>query len=544
MNWVKNNKYDLIGIGIILFIFTISVQIRKENLEAPLGRHHEWITAHSLITAEIWNENGGPSDFGFNPIYSYQGIGSYHRRLLGGVTAANGDVYYTSYPPFAFIYLYYSSQITGGPTVFSVRFASLSIHLISAILIYFLIGVIRPDPEKKALNFAGIIAAGLYLFAQGNLWFHGNLYFSDMVVQPFFIGGLLLSIRYFRDLYKNEKAILFLIFITFFLGTYTEWLGLFSAFFTGLLFLGFALVKKQKKYLRPFFIIALGSSTALTLTVYQYASIDGWESLKKTSELKYDQRSGHSQTENVDPNFSIHNGESFDLLKSTFNSYYKSTENYIIIAFIISILLIILRRIKRFSHHVDHSNFNWGLLLIGLMTLPILAHYLLFYDFNTKHYFSGLKTATLLICIAALLVQLAHHYSRQFHRYAGWFIILIFSGLFILKASQATERYLNDHTLEMLDMDRVKSAQEIAKNRLPEAAIFTNTRLSAEQIFYTKHSISPIKDSDTSAIRHIMHLHKNTKGQYYHHEGSLLKSMVTIELKGDNLVFLDTITFN
>jgi hypothetical protein len=463
---------------------------------------------------------------------------------MGGVTAENGDVYYTSYPPFAFIYLYYSSQLTGGPTVFSVRFASLSIHLISAILLYFLIGAIRPDPEKKAINFAGIIAAGLYLFAQGNLWFHGNLYFSDMVVQPLFIGGLLLAVRYLRHQYKNEKVLLCLIFITFFLGTYTEWLSLFSAFFTGLLFLGFAIAKKQKTYLRPFFVIAVSSALALSLTIYQYAKVDGWEALKAQSEKKYEQRSGHAQTENIDPNFSIHSGESFTLLKSTFDSFYKSTENYIAIAFIIAVLLVILRRIKRFAQYTTRLNFNWGILLIGLMLLPILLHYLLFYDFNTKHYFSGLKTGTLLICIAALFVQIAYQYSSQIHRFAGWSTLLIFSGLFIFKANQAGERYLNDHTSEMLDMDRINSALEMGKHGDPEATMLANVRPSPEQMFYTKHVISPIKDSDTAAILHIMDLYKNTKGQYYHHEGSVLKSMVTIELHGDNLVFLDTIVFN
>lgn len=544
MNWLNKNKYDLIGISIILLLFFISIQVRKENLKAPLGRNHEWITAHSLITTEIWGKNGGPSNYGFSPVYSYQDIGSTNRRLLGGVSAANGDVYYTSYPPFAFIYLYYSSQFTGGPTAFSARFASLTIHLISAILIFFLIGALRPEPDKKTLNFAGIIAAGLYLFAQGNLWFHGNLYFSDMVVQPFFIGGLLLTVRYLRLQYKNEKLILLLFFITFFLGTYTEWISLFSAFITGLLFLGIAIAKKQKKYLRPFFVIAIASSTALILTVYQYASIDGWESLKATSEKKYNQRSGHSEAADVDPNFSIHNGESFTLLKETFDSFYKSTENYIAIAFIVLVLIIILRRVKRFAEMTSRYNAKWGLLVIALMIIPLFMHYYLFYDFNTKHYFSGLKTGTFLICIAAILVQGAYSLSAQWHTYAGWTTIALFSGLFIYKASQATERYWNDHTIEMLDMDRVNSAKKIAQFRDPEAAIFTNTRVSPEQLFYAKHCVTPIKDSDSTAILHVMDLYKNTKGQYYHHEGSLLKAMVTIELHNNNLVFLDTITFN
>ena len=67
-----------------------------------MGRYHEWITAHTLLTCQIWEENGGPSAYNFNPVYTYPGEGNGHRDVLGGVAAKNGDVYYVSYPPFTF----------------------------------------------------------------------------------------------------------------------------------------------------------------------------------------------------------------------------------------------------------------------------------------------------------------------------------------------------------------------------------------------------------------------------------------------------------
>ncbi len=544
MKSLKTRKYDLIALGLILILFLISIQVRKENLKAPLSRHHEWITAHSLITAEIWDQNGGPSASGFNPVYTYKGEGNAYRRMLGGVTAENGDVYYVSYPPFSFIYLYYSSQLFGGPSLFSIRIVSLSVHLISALLLYFLLGAIRPDSEKKRMNFAGIIAAGLYIFAQGNLWFQGNLYFADMVVQPLFIAGILLAIRYLRGDHKNERVALSLLFIIFFLGAYTEWLGLLSAFFTGLLFLVYAIIKKQKKYLRPFIVIALGSSLALSLTVYQYSSIDGWDSLKSTSEKKYSERSGHGTEQDSASKFNIHNEESFEFLKTQFNRNYKALENFIGYAFGALIVMLILGRIKRVSPTSPTHELKMVVVLFSLTLLPILTHYLLFFNFNTMHDFSGLKTATFLIIIVALIIQITYRISIHINTYVSWSLLAFFSIFSIIKVIDSTDRYLENHRVDMIDFDRVNSAIIIAEYSSPEQAVFTNVRLSPEQVFYTKHSISPIKDSDSTAILNIMRLHRNTTAQYYHHEGSLLKSMVTIQRQDDNLVFLDTIVFN
>ena len=544
MNFLLRRKYDLIGIGVIGLLFFISIYVRSENLKAPLSRHHEWITAHALLTAEIWDQNGGPSAYGFNPVYTYKGEGNSRNRMLGGITDSIGDTYYVSYPPFAYIYLYYSSQLVGGPSLFSARFSALSLHIITAWLIYFLIGSIRPPTEKKRFNFAGIIAAGLYIFAQGNLWFHGNLFFSDMVVQPLFIGGLLSAVHYFKGNYKNEKLILFGLFLLFFISTYTEWLGLFSAFFTGVFFLIMAIVKKRKQLLKPFFVIGIGSALALGLTISQYSSIDGWDAYKATSEKKYAERSGHNSVNPNDVKFTMFHEESFSNMKQTFNSYYKSIENYVGFAFGITVLLILLRLTKKLKMSAHSDNLKWGTALVTLIILPIVLHYLLFYNFNAMHYFSGLKTSIIIVVLAGILVQMSMRIATHTHAYLVFSLMTFFAILLGIKSNSAIKRYTEDHILKMIDYDRITSAKAMKLNGNPDEIIFMNVRLSPEQVFYAKHNPMPVNDNDTLTMLTLMKLRKNLKAQYYHHEGSKLKSMTRIELHDDNLVFLDTLIFN
>jgi hypothetical protein len=97
-----------------------------------------------------------------------------------------------------------------------------------------------------------------------------------MLVQPLFIGGMILTIKYLKNDFKRKWLILASLFFVFFLASYTEWLGLLSAFFTGLFFLIKAIISKNKTHLLPFFSIGLGASLALGLTMYQYSTINGW----------------------------------------------------------------------------------------------------------------------------------------------------------------------------------------------------------------------------------------------------------------------------
>lgn len=544
MSFLYERKYTLIGIGIISLLFILSIQIRLSNLKAPLSRNHEWITAHALMTAEIWDQNGGPSQYGFKPVYTYSGLGNRNDYMLGGLGDVKEDVYYISYPPFAYLYLYYFSQFSGGPTVMSARSASLSLHFLTAILLFFLLGSLRPEHKKNTFNFAGIIAGGIYLFAQGNLWFHGNLFFVDMVVQPLFISGLLLTMRYLKGTYKNEKITLTLLFCVFFLATYTEWLGLLSAFCTGLLFLGFAIVKKQRRYLRPFFIIGLGSALALTTTVAQYNSIAGWENLKKASLSKYAERSGHDVVIETDAAFSLTHEGSIVNLKKRFDRDYKSAENYLGFSVGFIILVFLVSRLKFFKQRTSSIELKWPLILLLLVIPPLFLHYFLFFNFNAMHSFSEVKTSGLLVILIALIVQLTETLSANMNRYFLWGTWAFFSVIFVHKSNDAVDRYLADNPLENVDLAQVNSGIEIAKLSGRDDVVFTNTYLTPVHAFYAKHNLTPLQEGDTLVAKTVMKLRHAESGHYYHHDGNTLKYMLPMRLQHGNLVFSDTLFFN
>ncbi len=536
MKFLNRNKHSLIGVGFILLFFFISMLVRKENLSAPIIRNHEWITAHTLITAEIWNENGGPSNYGFSPVYTKPGTGNEYRRSLGGITNSNGETYYVSYPPFSFLFFYYSSQVFGGPNPLSIRIIALLIHLASSLLIYFLIGALISKNETSYYNFAGIIAAGFYIFAEGNLWFLGNIYFADTLVQLFFILGLLLTIRYFKGNYKKKWVLLSLIGLTFFCASYTEWLGLFSAFFSGTCFLIIGLIRKNKALIHAFFVIGFSASLALGITLFQYATIDGWESLKQVSEKKYAERSGYNDELGSAQTYNIHNAEAYDFMEFNFGQNYKTIQNALLIIVILFVLILVWRK-SRQALGIP----NWQLLTLVLTLLPIIIHYILFFNFNVVHPFSAIKTAFLLILLIAILIQQIEISTLKTNRFVFYGSLTIVTVLFSFKAKEGVERYLHYNPIQQKDLNLVYSSLQVSKNADPNSAVFINEELTPQYIFYAKHSVD--KTDDPATMLDIMDYRKNDNAQYYYHENHVVKYMINLTVQNDKLVFLDTIYF-
>ncbi len=535
MSYIKKNKYHLAGITLLSLLFLVSIQVRKESLEAPLSRHHEWITAHTLITSEIWSQNGGPSAFGFNPVYSYPGKGNKSKRMLGGVTAKNGDDYYVSYPPFAFYLAYYTNQFIGGSAVTNIRILTLLIHYICVLLIYFIIRQISSDYGKDKFQIAGVFAGVVYIFSTANLWIHGNLYFADMVEQALFFACLLLIIRFFKKEYKDLRSSLILIGIFFFLATYTEWLGVFISFYTGLSLLVLYFITKEKEKLKAFLVIALCSGLALTTVIWQYSNIVDFETFKEASLTKYDQRSGHLDEEETNNVFNMHSKHSYLAIERYMGKGYKMGENFIGIAAILLIVALAFRRTREQMKKV-----KWKLVIFILVFISILTHYLAFFNFNSIHDFSTLKTGGFLILTTALIILSIEESLNNKLKYV---LAGIFGILLILKVPESIERYHDHYPMSKVDYDRVESAYKIRQFSTPDAGVYTNVRLSPEQVYYAKHNIFPLKD--TSYVKHFMNMFQDDRVQYYHHEGSKLKYMLEYQrVDSDNIVIVDKLHFN
>ena len=534
MTFIVRNKYHFTACAFITLLFVFSVLLRKENLSVPLSRHHEWITAHTLITCEIWDKNGGPSAYGFSPVYTYPGEGNINPRMLGGVVDKNGYVYYVSYPPFAFLFAYYATQIIGGPDVDSIRDLNLAIHFLCALLIYFLALSLAWERQKNDMSIAGIFCAFLYLFSAGNLWIHGNLYFADTLIQLFIISGLYFVVRFFKNDYAKERVILSILFFIFFLAAYTEWLGLFLAFFVGIAFLVSYFFVKEKRFLKAFFAVGVAATMALGITVWQYSSIAGWKQLKEVSTQKYTERSGH-ETAELSPNgFNLESDAALENLINSIDAGYKMVVNFIGLFFILFVVIALFRKTRK-----NLGQFQWHVTAFCLLALAILIHYYVFFNFNSLHDFSSLKTGFLLILLVLIFVSLI---ERMLSTNFKIILTVLIVGLSIYKGIESVEKYNADNPMSTIEWNRIETANAILEHGKPEYAIFINTRFSTELVYYSKHNVSPI--NDTSGIKPMLKYFKGERGQYYHHNDTKLEYILEFDKKNDEIIYREKIKFN
>lgn len=529
MNFIKNNKYHFGGLTIVILLFFLSVVIRSENIAAPLSRHHEWITAHTLITCEIWSENGGPSNYHFSPVYSYPGEGNARRTMLGGVVDSKGDVYYVSYPPFTFIFAYYFTKFIGGPDLHSMRVMTLFLHLSCALLIYLLAATFLPEAKRYHISIAGLLGATLYIFSTGNLWAHGNLYFADMLVQVFIISGLFLTSLFLQNKYKNFKGLLIAFFVIFFLAVYTEWLGLFLSFFTGITFLIYYFLRREKKFLFAFFTIAFSAVLAVLITIIQYSSIAGWDRLKEVSIKKYTQRSGHATLEESPNAFNLENHEAFDFMIGNIDRFYLMAENILgLVAIILGVILIIPNARRRIE------NPSISFVITVLLLLSILTHYYLFFNFNSLHDFSSLKTGfAIILLIIVCTTMIESVLSKKWNV----FLVVSLTIVTVFKVQDAVRRYNEIFPVHKVNWAMFATADAMKTYGHPDKAIFMNIKCNPELTYAAHHNVFPVED--TSQILGIMNYYNNTKGQYYHHRANDLEYIQEFEVVNNRMVYLN-----
>lgn len=533
MSFIKRHKYNLLGILTLILLFVVSIFIRLDNLKAPLSRHHEWLTGHTLITLDIWEEEG-LIDHHFSPVYTYAGEGNRTRPMLGGIEDERGRMYYVSYPPFAFLMAYGYTQILGGQSVQNIRSLNLIIHLLCTIFIYFLVRGLSNDPPIDKFHLGAVFAGFLYLFSTGNLWMHGNLYFVDMLVQLWIILSLWMTIRILRDQYKSEKWILLGLGLFFFLGTYTEWIMLFLSFFTGISFLIYYFINKRRIYLRSFLIIGISSSLALGTTVAQYSSIMGWDTFKAVSEIKYNERSGHNSAAESPAELNLESDLAYEWIQNHIDNGYLIAENFVGIFFLLLIVALAVPYTRK-----RMGKIKWAVLMIVPLFLAILLHYLLFFNFNALHDFSALKVGLFMILIIGIFLTLVSESIPW-----KWNLILgaALIPLAYFKAGQSYEKYMEVNSLESIDWDRIESCEIMREYSDPDVGIYTDVMIDPKQVYLARHNTFPVLD--TIHLLNFFEFYQEERAQYYFHDGSKLIKMVTLERQGDRIVPIDSIFFN
>lgn len=522
--YLLRNKFHLLASTLIFCLFIFTIFLRQERLESEIIPGEEWITAHVLITNQIWEQNGGPSRFNFNPVYSY-GDGSKFVKSMGGLMDEDGHYYYVSYPPFAFLFSYYGMKLLGGHSVYNLRALNLILHFFCAFFIYRLLFKLSAKSTDH-FSIAGVFCAFLYLFSSGTLWIHSVLFFSDILVQLFIILGLLLTSKLILKDYQSEIRVLSALGLVFFLASYTEWMGILLSFITGISFLVMYFIRKKRVYLKAFTVIGLSSILALSLTVFQYSSISTFEDLLQTSAHKYQIRSGHQGAAISEGGFDISNPDSYSKIEFNFNQHFLMVTNIFGIFSFLIIPLIIWKKTRQ-----KMTGLRLKIFVFSLLLLPVLIHLIAFFNFNAIHDFAQLKIGLLAILAIGVFLLLIEH-SVDFKLKLVFTGLLIFIG--ISRGQRDYERYLNFYDLDKINVEKIASAKIMKANSEIDQMAFSNMKnLNPEYIYLSKHT--PFYIADTSNLTFLMDVFELDTTKYYHHSGDTLKYILELTWDGKHV---------
>lgn len=449
-NPIKNRLYPAIA---LLALFALSIMVRWPYINRPLSTNYEWVTAHTLVTLQIWEEEGAFAHR-FNPIYTFTNPNDHFIKCpISGISDEVGNYYYVSYPPFAFIFAHTVFNLLGVyPNVLALESLNLTLHFVCAWLIYLILNNLTNAKER--LSLPALVGTSIYIFAPLSLWHHSNVYFSDILVQTIFLLGIYLS-HFFC--FKKGKKVNFIkasLFIVLYLMAYTEWIGF---LFAGCLFLVGILFRKQVWEPRSLMFLAFASATLAGLTVLlQYSSINGLQNFIDTAINRYTERSGHTG------NHQFYQLDSHLFLANLYlRNYFPQ---FVIIGFSSFLLLILKARFKG-MFRVDEQ------IVLFLALAPSLLHHLLLFEFTLVHDMALVKTCVFLSLLTGLLLDRINQETIKISSITFKVIPYVVVACMLVLST-----YLyNAHVIEPEGFSFKQLGNQIKENATPEDTVFFKT---------------------------------------------------------------------
>lgn len=477
---------------LLVLIFIISVAVRIPVINNHLSMHHGWVTAHTLLTLQTWNESG-ILNFHAAPVYTPQNEGDKFVPALAGITDVKGDSYYVSYPPLGFYAPYYFMKLFFlQPTILSLIIFNLLLHFLSAFFIYKIVRQLLNNNSSSEL--APIIAFIIYLFTPATLWFQSNVYFVDMLEQFLWIATFYVTLKLIEE--ENKKNV-FLFSILLFACCFTEWMGLFYAFMA---FIYFGINSIRKKQIPIVSLICVGVVLmSIGLFVWQYSQISGFHSLIESLTSKYKTRSGFYGENTSEFGLSIGNPDSFIRL---WEHYFTNYFNLIFLPPIIIVAFIFIKKKKLLSH-------KYWLIVVVFFVVPVLLHHIIFFNFTSLHDFSVLKSAVPLSVISGLLIA---SFENNFNKKI--FIPIASVALLLYTIIGVKEFYSLYHQYGLTDSCE-KLATCIIQNVKSDEAIFIkgDYPLVSPMTYYYSHRLVTNANDSIEAKKLSLQYH-HTKGVY------------------------------
>ena len=466
----------------IFILFVISVLVRIPTLNRPLSKHHEYNTATALIILNSWKQEG-IAHFKYCPVQLWpeKFTQTFYKNRDHPLADSNGNLYYTSFPPFGLYVPYFLFTILGIPfTALSLQILNLLFHFISAIILYKTIKLLLPL-EKVFSETAALIGVAVYLLSPSAMWFQGNVFFPDVFYTNFLILSLYFTFRIFIHKQGTSFQNLLLYTISLAILTYTDWMGMFLGFFI----FNYAIYRsfKQRKFLILLPLTVIAVALPVILTVNQYSSIHGLMVFAATAIGRFAERG-----------FSTAGDLSF------FESILKFFKRWRLIGFhyatgflpiIILIGGLIIMTIKNIDWRKILKYKHLPLILITTF-IPVLLHHIIFIKYSMFHDFSVLKAVIFLSIQAALLSYACRNLIPKKYFYPAIALVLISCIIqyYFINRPGSTSR----------NGDRYDAFKEIGMEIKTKASnddvVFLNGIKGPQIIYYSGRNIFNVADED------------------------------------------------
>lgn len=462
---------------VLTVIFAISVLVRFPNINRPLSKHHEFVTAISLRVLQIWHEEGG-STCGYSPVMTYSGdankhINNHASTIKYNVEDTEGNYYYLSHPPLAYIVPHFVFKaINVKPTVLGLQIFHLFINFFSGILIYILVLNLKGIRARSGIDRTALTAFVIYTFSTAVLWFQCNTYMSDMFVHFFFLLGILFGLKCLSYPSSTKWKIFFA--VNLFLMIYTSWLGVFFAF---VVFVGGLTIWRKNNGVHLAVFTFLSGISALLLIYFQYSSITGSDALvDHLSQRLYVRGSGTG-------------GREGSYLSIKLTEIGRIIFNYGTNYFVLILMILVAFVIGWKKSIVKLGEMKSYVLLSGV---PILLLHLLLLNYSGQD-FTVLYASCFLSITGAFLIENQVKIARPF---VLWFIVLGSVGMYYYinkpgDYSRSGERYDTSKKLGLMIREEAKD---------DEVVYLISDELNPMVVVY--------------AERNIIHVGKNFKGKF------------------------------
>ncbi len=389
---------------LLCLLFLLSVVVRWQYV------HDSRYTSNDchvilLSTMEIWGHDGVWAHAGA-PVQTYWNEGDKFNHFYKRLESPQGDNYYISYPPFAFLFTYGLLNALGiSFSPFPLFILGLCAHFISAVFLWLILRSVFRDAKAIVHMPAVFIGLTCFLFLPASQHLYLHIWFPDVVGQMMLIVSCYFIHRWLRKPIATTKtqeeqlisnSTYLWISILLFFSAYSEWIGLFLGCSVAVvaLFIG-----KDKKL---FWSAALGSGAALVLTLAQYAIVAGPFDMLRSLVLRFALRSGYLSKEYSEGGVNVYQAETWETIaRNAWNAL--SVYPFILLIFLLWMISQHTRRQAIIRFVKRHST------LLMLLLLPVFMHVVLLANFTLLHKHAYGKLA---LPIAIAFAAMTYYFIR------------------------------------------------------------------------------------------------------------------------------------